>query len=360
MSWQPHVRKPDYDVCIVGAGAAGCVLAAQLDPGLRVLLVETRSLPRKKPCSGVLVREGIRALLPLAPPERIFLEPREIDITYADWSCDTSHRSSKRFWNLDRQTLDAWLLDRLASRENVAVRDATRLTAVSQDPGAGAWKLALRHRGRICSVTALQVVGCDGANSFVRRTINGVGPQHYVAIQELVPCARRRPELSVAHFIFDARLTDWYGWLIPKGDYVDLGLAADPRRGRRAFEIFKKEIASRFGVTETGVLRAALLSRLGAIEQICLGAGSVFLAGEAAGLISPSSGEGISYALRSGALLATALNEGSGDVLARYREACQPLVERLSLKLEKSQTIRTSGDPIARYGTAAASPAPTR
>jgi len=360
VSSRPRARESHYDVCIVGAGTAGCVLAAQLDPGLRVLLIETRSLPRNKPCSGILVREGIRALLPLAPPERIFLEPREIDITYGDWSRATYHRSSKKFWNLDRQALDAWLLERLASRENVEVCDATRLTAISRGSGVGVWTLELSHGARTRIVIVRQLVGCDGANSSVRRAIRGGGAQHYVAIQELVPCAERGPELSVAHFIFDKRLTNWFGWLIPKGDFIDIGIAANPRGGRSAFERFKKEAESRFGVTGTGVMRSGLLSRLGAVDQICLGAENVFLAGEAAGLVSPSSGEGISYALRSGALLATALNTGGADVLALYREACRPLVERLSLKLEKSQTIRTSGDPIAHYGTARSNSTPTR
>ena len=60
MSSQPHVREPDYDVCIVGAGAAGCVLAAQLDPGLMTASVHTGS-----ELSGhAIVTPGVRVLTP--------------------------------------------------------------------------------------------------------------------------------------------------------------------------------------------------------------------------------------------------------------------------------------------------------
>jgi flavin-dependent dehydrogenase len=346
--------EPDYDVCIIGAGIAGCMLAAQLDPGFRVMLVEARRLPRAKPCSGVLAREGIEALLPLSPPRDLFVDPHEIDIAYWDWSRAGRHRASKRFWNLDRGALDAWLLERLRSSRHVTVAGSTRLTALSEDRHEGIWKLDLRRGGRTHRVTSRFVVGCDGANSLVRREITSVGPRRYLAIQELVPCGRKaRVRLSEAHFIFADHLTDWYGWVIPKGDFVDVGIAADARRGRQAFELFRKEVSSRFSVSGSGTRRAALLSRPGTLDEICLGSGRLFLAGEAAGLISPSSGEGISFALRSGDFLAATLNEKTDDLQAGYRAACRPLLERLSVKIDKSHAIQTGGDPIALFGAGA-------
>jgi flavin-dependent dehydrogenase len=69
----------------------------------------------------------------------------------------------------------------------------------------------------------------------------------------------------------------------------------------------------------------------------------VLLAGEAAGFISPSSAEGISYALRSGAALAGALASGIAGADARYRTAMLPLALEIGVKSLKSSAI---------YGTA--------
>ena len=62
-------------------------------------------------------------------------------------------------------------------------------------------------------------------------------------------------------------------------------------------------------------------------------------AGEAAGFISPSSAEGISYALRSAAHLAGALEPGLEGAGARYASAALPLAIRVGLKAVKASAI---------------------
>jgi len=60
------------------------------------------------------------------------------------------------------------------------------------------------------------------------------------------------------------------------------------------------------------------------LHHLCLGAQDVFLVGEAAGFISPSSMEGISFALRSAEALAQALK--TADPQAAYRKATRDLM----------------------------------
>jgi flavin-dependent dehydrogenase len=64
------------------------------------------------------------------------------------------------------------------------------------------------------------------------------------------------------------------------------------------------------------------------------------LCGEAACLISPSSAEGISYAIRSAKYCADALNTSFKDALPEYKKNCKPLLERLLRKFEKSDMIK--------------------
>ena len=65
----------------------------------------------------------------------------------------------------------------------------------------------------------------------------------------------------------------------------------------------------------------------------------MFLVGEAAGFISPSSLEGISSALLSGAVLAQTLNEGGGSTAKKYRRRTRGLRLRLALKNAKCPAL---------------------
>ena len=86
------------------------------------------------------------------------------------------------------------------------------------------FRLRLRTASGERVVTARHVVGADGANSAVKRLLFPDAPpiRSYAAYQE----AHARPFPS-QHFcaFFDSRVTDFYGWSIPKGDHTLLGVA---------------------------------------------------------------------------------------------------------------------------------------
>ena len=65
------------------------------------------------------------------------------------------------------------------------------------------------------------------------------------------------------------------------------------------------------------------------------------LIGEAAGFVSPSSADGISYALASAAMLAGALAAGPAGAMKRYRRAAGRLKRNIAAKLLKSRLIYT-------------------
>lgn len=72
----------------------------------------------------------------------------------------------------------------------------------------------------------------------------------------------------------------------------------------------------------------------------------MFLIGEAAGFISPSSLEGISWALESGAMLADVLNCGLDGANRRYHKNAWGMKIRLAGKLLKSPFLYT---PFIRH-----------
>ncbi len=144
-----------------------------------------------------------------------------------------------------------------------------------------------------------------------------------------------------------SRLTDYYGWTVPKGSTLIAGLAVprgdDPLARFDAFVDDLRRDGTIRG-PEIGRAAAAVL-RPDRPGHVALGRGSVALTGEAAGLISPSSAEGISYALRSGAALAEALEPGLDGGVERYRDAALPLAIEVVGKMVKSRVIH---GPAAR------------
>ena len=78
---------------------------------------------------------------------------------------------------------------------------------------------------------------------------------------------------------------------------------------------------------------ACVVLRPRSFHDFCIGANNAFLIGEAAGFISPSSLEGISYAMESADMLSTALS--SSNPAAKYRRKTLKLRIKLGMKVLK-------------------------
>jgi flavin-dependent dehydrogenase len=159
-----------------------------------------------------------------------------------------------------------------------------------------------------------------------------------MAIQAALPAC---PGLLRQEVVFCERLTDFYAWAIPKPDSVIVGAAfSDPRHTRPRFTELLTVICARYGIERRELRRCArVLSRPRRRADLCRGDDHTLLVGEAAGLVSPSSGEGISFALQSGMAAACALAS-----LAPGRGYAAPfarLARRVSAKLLKARIIRT-------------------
>ena len=68
------------------------------------------------------------------------------------------------------------------------------------------------------------LIGADGAKSKIRRQGSSpqLYPKKYVAVQEWV---ERKNDFPYFTSIFDRRITDYYCWTIPKGDFLLIGAA---------------------------------------------------------------------------------------------------------------------------------------
>ena len=335
-----------YDIAIVGSGPAGATLARMLGGQYRVLLVDRRRLDLDaadttltKPCGGLLAPAAQKELARqgLGVPREVVAGPQLFAVRTVDLAADVERLYQRFYVNVDREAFDRWL----ASLVPDAVERCHGWNLESIEPDAEAPTLHFRtaEGGRAC-VRARLVIGADGAGSTVRRLAysDQPAPERYRAIQASFDVSPGDPFYGA---IFDESLTDFYGWTIPKGGTLLIGCAFPAGAGTSArFDAFVSALRKhnfRFGCERSRA--ASMIARPSRPSHLFAGTGRVLLVGEAAGFISPSSAEGISYALRSAAHLAEALGPGIEGAASRYPSAAMPLALEVGLKAAKASAI---------------------
>ncbi len=307
MSSTRPADRGDFDVVVVGGGPAGATAATALaQGGYSVLLLDRAG--RIKPCGGAippkLIEEfAIPASLLVAratAARMISPQARQVDMPI----------SGGYVGMVDREAFDEWLRERAAAAG--ATRGTGSFESIDRDAAGAAvvrYRRSTAQGGEeACSVRARVVIGADGARSRVaRQCIASAARAKYVfAYHEIV----RSPTLGRACFDgarceihYRGQLSpDFYAWVFPHGDTTSVGVGSAVRGFslRRAVEQLR---------SDTGLDRSETLRCEGApiplrpLSRWDNGR-DVILAGDAAGVVAPASGEGIYYAMTGGRLAA--------------------------------------------------------
>lgn len=326
--------KTIYDFAVVGAGPAGSVFARlAAERGYSVLLINRQTVCHPKPCGGLLAPDAQAALakLGLTLPAELLVDPQIFSVKTIDVCSKQIRYYPRCYLNTDRFAFDKWLLSLAEGTPGVTVQHGKCLSAERI-------KEEFRLRVGEHTYSSRYLVGADGAASRIRRTFF---PKQtilrYTAIQEWY----QMPE-TVSPFyscIFDAETSESCSWSICKNGILIYGGAFPSRNCRKMFEKQKQRVFGNFGFPQQEQipapirLEACLVSRPRSPQDFVLGSEGVFLIGEAAGFISPTSFEGISSALLSGEALATALT--ASDPHRAYRKATAGLRRKLLAKCLK-------------------------
>jgi len=334
-----------YDVAIIGAGPAGSTLARLVGSKHKVLLVERRRLcggtsgsVAGKCCGGLVAPDAQKMLaaLGLGLPESVLVGPQLFAVRAMDLPTGRERFYQRHYINIDREAFDRYLVSLLPGC--VDLREGWTFRGFARDRGG--LTVRLTRGQRTLTERARMLVGADGAGSAVCRLAapNRPQPRTYLAVQETFACAHPPPHFCA---FFDAEVTDYYAWSIPKGDRVIVGAALPAARGvRRRFEMLKERLRP-LGLAAGKPLRrqAALILRPMHPSELCLGSGRVAMIGEAAGWISPSSAEGLSFAFASAASAAEAMATGPDTFARAYRRLTRALRRGIALKAVKAKLI---------------------
>jgi flavin-dependent dehydrogenase len=299
-----------------------------------VLLIDASSLPRDKSCGGMihgLTRDALASYGTI--PDAIVLEPRHVNFRYVDWDRGVRKPTELAFLNVDRAGFDDWLVSLLPG--NVEVVGGAALTAFTQDESGV--RVTARSGGKDLTVSCANLVGADGARSAVRRTLGVDAGSTYVTLQDYVELhGSIEPYFDC---IYMRSLGDGfaYGYVMPKGDVAVVGSVFYPKTKRpwekqdALLEVLRAQMPQ-LGVSVKREACSALYLRTKA--DIVPGSGRVLLAGEAGGFMSPTSGEGISYAVRSGILAGRAVGGGpAAGALESYTRSTAPLRNDIERRL---------------------------
>jgi flavin-dependent dehydrogenase len=314
-----------YSTVVVGAGPAGILAARHAAERGPVLLIEAGSLPRSKSCGGMLHELSLETLRPYGEvPESIVSSPRTVNFRYHDWDRSIRKVTDLTFLNVSRSGFDQWLLGLLP--EPVQVVQRASLNGFTQD--ASRVTVVIAHSGAERAITTDVLIGADGARSQVRRTLGIRDSSSYVTLQDFVPLSA--PIEPYFDCIYMRNVGDEfaYAYVVPKGEVALIGSVFYPRTKRpwEKQDLVVAALRERLPQLGERIEReSAAALHLRSPADILPGHGRVLLAGEAGGFMSPSSGEGISYALRTGRDAGLAAAGDPGTALERYRNLVAPI-----------------------------------
>ena len=299
-----------YDAVIVGGGPAGATAATDLAlAGHSVLLLERGG--RIKPCGGAVPP---RMLADFDIPQSLLVARSRLArmIAPSGRAVDMPVGEIGYVGMVDRDEFDEWLRER--ARNSGAERVSGTFEKVERDDKPHPLVGFRRERGAPLEyIRARCIIGADGARSAVAKQClpNAERVKCVFAYHEIIKAPANDSEAydhSRCDVFYQGRLSpDFYAWVFPHGETASVGVGS----ANKGFSLRGAVATMR---DDLGLARCETIRREGApiplkpLKRWDNGA-DVLVAGDAAGIVAPASGEGIYYAMVGGRFSAEAASE---------------------------------------------------
>ncbi len=307
-----------FDVIIVGAGPAGLQCAKILGKSdLKVLLLEKDKSFGNKVCAGGITRKDLDIL---DLPDSII----EHKITH------TAIHSRKRsndtivpdpfVFTVNRNELGAWQREQLKT-SGVEVLTNSKVTSIEKGHLIvnGSSTFGFKY-----------LVGSDGVNSIVRKHLQIPTEKLLIGIQYNIP-GKFDPKLEI--FMDSKLFGSWYAWIFPHRGSIAVGAVCDPKM--MSSKLLKDNFHVWIKQKGLDISNATYSSWPISYDYRGIRFDNTFLAGEAAGLASGFTGEGIYQSLVSGETVAKTIldkNHNSKEFVAvlKYNSIQNKIMKTLS------------------------------
>jgi flavin-dependent dehydrogenase len=309
-----------FDVAIVGAGPAGSSSAISLGrKGYSVVLIDKRLFPREKLCGDFLSpinwplfeRLRIREHILFLKPERIAsfristFFGQEVTLPFPVQNGQPSFGLGLR-----RSVLDKLLMEK-AEQEGVVIKQGFKPSGLKQEKNG--WSIMLANPSPEQRLHATLLIGADGRNSWVAHRLGLIqlNPrlEGYLAFQAHLRSAQG-DEGKVQIHIFPG---GYAGLVRVGGDITNLCFAVERElvRKHRSIEALMERCLSKNPFLHESLKGSEIVGQPLSASPVyfsprrCYGTGFL-LAGDAARVTEPVTGEGVYFALKGGELAAEA------------------------------------------------------
>jgi len=275
-----------YDVVIVGAGPAGLRAAEVLkNSDLNVLLIEKKDVIGQKICAGGFTRNSLEIM---DVPEYLFERKIKKSLLKSTKREQRGEFPEPIVYMIDRKEFGQWQLSKIKDAKNIEIRTSSKVTEINDNYiVVGNEKIGYKY-----------LIGADGAYSVVRKHLKLPVKKVLASLQYRVP-ADDKYDLERLQIIMNSKyFHNGYAWVFPHKNDVVIGCAADNKmfpvkKLKQGFKLWLKE-------NNIDVSKGKYESLPISYDYRGYKFGNIFLVGEAAGMASGLTGEGIYQALVSG------------------------------------------------------------
>lgn len=330
-----------YDVVAIGGGPAGAMAAwRSAEAGVKTLLLERdREIGLPVRCAEATSTAWFECYF--KPEEKFIANRVDAEEFVSPNGMAVVVQGDDKGVVLERKIFDAHIAT-IAAAAGADI--ATRADVTGMERLENGWKLNATHQGRPIRFEARVVIAADGIESRVARW---AGVDTALSLDDLESAAQYdmvNIEIENSHHLYcywgNGIAPGGYCWVFPKGEHranIGIGVLASRAAGKTAKELLDEFIGARFprgkavGFVTGGIPLARPLKELATDNML--------IAGDAARIVDPLSGEGIKAALLSGYLA----GETAGEAVLKNRcgrDFLKTYSERLYGRIGKTLGVR--------------------